>query len=200
MPYGTEQRRAGGNVIEVGGLAKRFGSVTAVESVTFGVEPGELFGEIAALTQIVRPHVALITAIAPAHLGFFPSLEAIAEAKKYMGTAYKWGGSTPDSGFDCSGLVKRVFALEGVDLPRDTDQQSTAGRAEPAGRVEEIPAGALLFFGEGGRVTHVAIACGAGRFIHSYGDVRLNSLRGDDPLYDERLSRVFLFARDVLER
>ncbi|MGH6920925.1 MAG: UDP-N-acetylmuramoyl-tripeptide--D-alanyl-D-alanine ligase, partial [Geminicoccaceae bacterium] len=38
-------------------------------------------GEIAALTRLVRPHVALITAIAPAHLGFFPSIEAIADAK-----------------------------------------------------------------------------------------------------------------------
>jgi UDP-N-acetylmuramoyl-tripeptide--D-alanyl-D-alanine ligase len=49
-------------------------------------------GEIAALTQIVRPHVALITAIAPAHLGFFASLEAIAEAKAEIFAGLEPGG------------------------------------------------------------------------------------------------------------
>lgn len=71
MPHGTEQRGADGNVIEVGGLAKRFGSVTAVESVTFGVERGELFGflgpngagkttTINMLTGLARPDAGTI--------------------------------------------------------------------------------------------------------------------------------------------
>jgi UDP-N-acetylmuramoyl-tripeptide--D-alanyl-D-alanine ligase len=50
-------------------------------------------GEIGALTQIVRPHVALITAIAPAHLGFFDSIDAIAEAKAEIFQGLEPGGS-----------------------------------------------------------------------------------------------------------
>ena len=49
-------------------------------------------GEIAALTRLVRPHVAMITAIEAAHLGFFPSIEAIAEAKGEIFQGLEPGG------------------------------------------------------------------------------------------------------------
>ena len=61
-----------------------------------------------------------------------------------------------------------------------------------------IPEGALLYFGEGGRITHVAISLGEGRFIHSYGDVRINSLLENDPAYEEKLAKIYLFSRDLL--
>ncbi len=117
-------------------------------------------------------------------------------ARRFLGIPYIWGG-TSAKGFDCSGLVKRVFRMEGVETPRDADQQSATGSPVEAAS-GMIPEAALLFFGEGGRITHVAISLGEGRFIHSYGDVRINSLFESDPAYEEKLARIFLFARDLL--
>lgn len=120
----------------------------------------------------------------------------LARASRFLGIPYIWGG-TSAKGFDCSGLVKRVFRMEGVETPRDADQQSATGvPVEAASGM--IPEGALLYFGEGGRITHVAISLGEGRFLHSYGDVRVNSLLESDPAYEEKLARIFLFARDLL--
>jgi hypothetical protein len=134
-------------------------------------------------------------------LGDVPGVPAtregvLARARRFLGIPYIWGG-TSAKGFDCSGLVKRVFRMEGVETPRDADQQSVKGcpvETDPG----LIPEAALIFFGEGGRITHVAISLGEGRFIHSYGDVRINSLLGEDPAYEEKLARIFLFARDLL--
>jgi hypothetical protein len=120
----------------------------------------------------------------------------IDRAKRFLGIPYIWGG-TSAKGFDCSGLVKRVFRMEGVETLRDADQQSTQGIPVETGS-GEIPEAALLFFGEGGRITHVAISLGGGRFIHAYGDVRVNSLFEDAPEHEEKLSRIYLFSRDLL--
>lgn len=120
-----------------------------------------------------------------------------ARALRFLGITYVWGG-TSGKGFDCSGLVKRVFAMEGIVTPRDSDQQGAAGRDAPIRSRDSVEPGILLFFGEGGRITHVAISLGDGRFVHAYGDVRVNSLLADNPLYEERLARSFLFARDLL--
>ena len=54
------------------------------------------------------------------------ALAALKEAEKYTGTPYKWGGSTPQTGFDCSGLVQWAYAQAGVKIPRVTDQQIEA--------------------------------------------------------------------------
>ncbi len=126
-----------------------------------------------------------------------PAREAVLErAKSFLGIPYIWGG-TSAKGFDCSGLVKRVFRMEGIETPRDADQQSATGSPVDASP-GSLPEAALLFFGEGGRITHVAISLGEGRFIHSYGDVRQNSLLESDPAHEEKLTRIYLFARDLL--
>jgi cell wall-associated NlpC family hydrolase len=120
----------------------------------------------------------------------------IARARRFLGIPYIWGG-TSAKGFDCSGLVKRVFRMEGIEVFRDADQQSRLG-SPPRGEGADLPEAALLFFGEGGRITHVAISLGGGRFIHSYGDVRENSLLESDAGHEEKLSRIYLFSRDLL--
>jgi len=126
-----------------------------------------------------------------------PARKAVLDrAKRFLGIPYIWGG-TSAKGFDCSGLVKRVFRMEGVETSRDADQQSATGRPVDASR-GSLPEAALLFFGEGGRITHVAISLGEGRFIHSYGDVRVNSLLESDPAHEEKLAGIYLFARDLL--
>ncbi|MBN1164176.1 MAG: C40 family peptidase, partial [Candidatus Krumholzibacteriota bacterium] len=118
--------------------------------------------------------------------------------KRFAGIPYLWGGTSP-KGFDCSGLVKRVFLMVGVELPRDSDQQAKRGEPIPREKVDEVRPGDLLFFGEGGQVTHVAIGLGGGRFYHAFGDVRVNSYLEKDPRYEEKLARSLLFGRVIIK-
>jgi hypothetical protein len=121
-----------------------------------------------------------------------PSREGIiSRAERYLGIPYLWGGTSP-KGFDCSGLVKRVFSQEGIELPRDSDRQALMGSEI---RVGETEPGDLLFFGDGETISHVAISLGGSRFIHAYGEVRINSLDAKDPLFDDKLADSVRFAR-----
>jgi len=107
----------------------------------------------------------------------------------FGGAPYLWGGRT-EWGVDCSGLVQAVFAARGVALPRDSDQQATAG--EPIALSETgagYVVGDLLCFAERERVSHVALWAGAGRIVHSTlarGGVLSEDLFADS----ERLSRL----------
>jgi cell wall-associated NlpC family hydrolase len=89
----------------------------------------------------------------------------LATVNRFVGVPYLWGGRSP-KGFDCSGLVQFVFALHGVALPRDSDQQAECGQA-----VDRAAAGDLIFFGQE-RVSHVAIAAAGDTFLHARGEVR----------------------------
>ncbi|MBD9478164.1 C40 family peptidase [Pseudoxanthomonas sp. PXM02] len=97
-----------------------------------------------------------------------------------MGTPYRWGGTSPDSGFDCSGLVGYVFRTAlGIELPRVSRDMAANADAERIGTREELRQGDLVFFGLKGRVNHVGIYVGEGRFLHSPSsgkDVRVDSL------------------------
>ncbi|TBU98055.1 C40 family peptidase [Stutzerimonas kirkiae] len=97
-----------------------------------------------------------------------------------VGTPYRWGGNTPESGFDCSGLIGYVYrGAAGVVLPRTTQEMMGASGAR-VGR-DALRSGDLLFFATNGgrRVSHAGIYVGDGRFVHapsSGGTVRLDSL------------------------
>ena len=111
-----------------------------------------------------------------------------------VGTPYRWGGNTPESGFDCSGLVDYVFRSEaGLQLPRTS--HAIAALDAPKVARDDLQAGDLLFFGHRHRVNHVAIYVGNGRFVNAPdkgGTVRLDHLDG----YYWR--DHFLFAKRVL--
>ncbi len=97
-----------------------------------------------------------------------------------VGTPYRYGGNTPQGGFDCSGLVTYVFSdMLDIRLPRTTrDLFAWQG---PRIAPEKLAAGDLVFFGSRGGVTHVGIYVGEGRFVHapsSGGTVRLDHLDG----------------------
>jgi cell wall-associated NlpC family hydrolase len=81
------------------------------------------------------------------------------------GAPYRLGGSEPQGGFDCSGLVQYVFARNHVELPRTVVQQYRAGRRV---KRDEVRRGDLVFFGPSGRPpTHVGIALDSGTFVHA---------------------------------
>jgi cell wall-associated NlpC family hydrolase len=85
------------------------------------------------------------------------------QAMSLVGIPYRWGGNTPDSGFDCSGLVRYVVARSAsVNLPRTTADMSGSGASiEP----DEVAAGDLIFFNTTGRPhSHVGIYVGKLRF------------------------------------
>ena len=87
-------------------------------------------------------------------------------AKRYLGTRYRMGGTRPGA-FDCSGLVRYVFAKHGVALPRTAREQSTVGRPVVVG-ADSLRVGDLLFFRTPrGRASHVAMYAGNGRIIHA---------------------------------
>jgi len=97
-----------------------------------------------------------------------------------VGTPYLYGGNTPESGFDCSGLVTYVYR-EMVDLQLPRTSRELAAVQGPKIDPQRLATGDLVFFGSGGAVSHVGIYVGEGRFVHapsSGGTVRLDSLAG----------------------
>jgi cell wall-associated NlpC family hydrolase len=108
------------------------------------------------------------------------AMAAVAEARKYMGTPYQWGGSTPQSGFDCSGLVQWAYAKAGIRIPRTSEQQILAPNGKAVDRGHLQPGDLVFFRNSGGDVHHVGISLGGDRFInapHTGADVRINSLK-----------------------
>jgi cell wall-associated NlpC family hydrolase len=88
-------------------------------------------------------------------------------AEDYIGVPYRWGGTSPETGFDCSGYVRYVFARQGVQLPRTSREQAGAGQAVTA-RVSQLRQGDIMLFAETRKaISHVAIYAGGGRIIHS---------------------------------
>lgn len=92
----------------------------------------------------------------------------IAEAEKWVGTPYKYGGNSMDEGVDCSGLVVQVYLnATGIKLPRTSFEQADFC---PEIEYSDIAAGDLVFFATGQdtqRVSHVGIMIDGNRFIHS---------------------------------
>ena len=82
-----------------------------------------------------------------------------------LGTPYRWGGNSPDSGFDCSGLVGYVFRTIGIDLPRVSRAMADEG-TKVASR-DALAEGDLVFFGRRGHIDHVGIYIGEGKFLHA---------------------------------
>jgi cell wall-associated NlpC family hydrolase len=90
----------------------------------------------------------------------------VAVARSQIGTRYRYGGTTPERGFDCSGFVRYVLGAIQLALPRTASQQAQYGATVPKDTTRLRP-GDLLTFGRGGRVTHIGIYVGNGRYVHA---------------------------------
>jgi Transglycosylase SLT domain/NlpC/P60 family len=101
--------------------------------------------------------------------GTVPGGDAVvAEAKKYLGLPYVWGGTDPKKGLDCSGLVQLVYKNLGYDLPRVSYQQAAAGR--PVASMAQAQPGDLIAWDNSSRnngVDHIAIYIGGGKMIEA---------------------------------
>ena len=86
------------------------------------------------------------------------ALAAVAEAKKYLGTPYQWGGSTPQTGFDCSGLVQWAYAKAGIRIPRTTYDQVDAPNGRRVDRAHLMPGDLIFFRSASGDVHHVGMS------------------------------------------
>jgi len=92
--------------------------------------------------------------------------EALLQALLSLGVDYQYGGRTPATGFDCSGLVAHVFReAYGIQLPHNARAQSEYGRRVG---LAELRAGDLVFYNTLNRpFSHVGIYLGDGRFLHA---------------------------------
>ena len=92
--------------------------------------------------------------------------ELVKTAKQFIGVPYRWGGSSSENGFDCSGLTMVCYRLNGLNLQRNSRAQFKTGRAINKSQLRK---GDLVFFATGGgrRVSHVGIYIGDGNFIHA---------------------------------
>lgn len=133
---------------------------------------------------------------------YFPSdAESIARraVELFQGAPYQWGGVTP-WGADCSGFVQTMYALHGIQLPRDAWMQGETGR-NLTGELSELRPADLLFFSDrdDGRITHVALSLGGPKLAHcslANGGFGINCLDSSDPVA-ANLRATFRFARTV---
>lgn len=106
------------------------------------------------------------TATAPGTAGSASEGAVVAEARKYLGVPYLWGGTDPAKGLDCSGFTKLVYGNLGIELPRTSSQQATAGTAVAS--LADARPGDLVFFDHDGSrpgIDHVGIYVGDGKMI-----------------------------------
>lgn len=119
--------------------------------------------------------------------------ELVRSARSFLGVPYLWGGASPDTGFDCSGLTMTVYQLCGLDLPRTSREQYLAGNPVELSTLEK---GDLVFFAPGGdKISHVGIYAGNGQFIHA--PEKGKKIRTDF-LSNGYFSRTYVGARSYL--
>lgn len=138
---------------------------------------------------------ALVAPVAQANDADARRADIVVQALSLLGTPYRYGGTSPAGGLDCSGFVRYVYAsVLSWDLPRRSEEISAVGH--PVSRAE-LQAGDLVFFNTLRRAfSHVAIYLGDGRFVHApaaAGRVRIEAL--DDRYWATR----FNGARRVID-
>jgi len=157
--------------LDIDNCTNYFGEQTKSALITFqednGLVPDGIAGlrSIEAINKVLTGRgIALPEPSRGSEIGSSAS-EIIATAKKYLGTRYKFGGSTP-KGFDCSGFTSYVFKQHGISLPRATTGQATVGTKVSK---SDLQPGDLVIFSNTYKSgpSHAGIYLGDGQFIHS---------------------------------
>jgi len=121
-------------------------------------------------------------------------------AERYLGVPYRWGGTSPRTGFDCSGFVQYVFAKHGTWLPRTSREMASSGRRLRP-RWSALEPGDLVLFAEPGeRISHVAIYAGSRRIIHASSSGRRVRYDALDTKRGRWFARRIVAARRVSPR
>jgi cell wall-associated NlpC family hydrolase len=136
----------------------------SLPSVSFSVPrrlAGLLVAAVIGLALAVNPSAA---PHADAAVSYAVSAKAVKVAAAQKGVRYRFGGTTPRTGFDCSGLTKYAYAKAGKRIPRTAQQQYRAAK-----RISKRYArpGDLVFFHHGSSIYHVAIYAGANKIWHA---------------------------------
>lgn len=137
--------------------------------------------------------------------------DILAVGQSLMGVPYLWGG-TSIKGVDCSGFTKTCYFLNGIILPRDASQQALVGESVDVWTdntvdlekcFQNLQAGDLLFFGRkiddgSTAVSHTGIYMGEGQFIHSSGQVKINSMVAGTENYSPLVAKRLVGVRRML--
>ena len=105
--------------------------------------------------------------------------DLIMNAMSLIGLSYRFGGHSPTQGLDCSGFMQYIFKRSmGITLPRTSAEMATVGQQVDRANLKP---GDMVFFGSGGRVSHVGMYIGNDRFIHAPRtgrDIEITSMNG----------------------
>ena len=106
--------------------------------------------------------------------------DLIMNAMSLIGLSYRFGGNSPTQGPDCSGFMQYMFKRSmGITLPRTSAEMATVGQQVDRANLKP---GDMVFFGSGGRVSHVGMYIGNDRFIHAPRtgrDIEITSMNGN---------------------
>ncbi|MDR1461795.1 MAG: C40 family peptidase [Azoarcus sp.] len=160
----------------------------------------------ASLLPVVTPDYAdAVTSASKAGLGLSTTVRhakgasavqrLLGEGLMYIGVPYRWGGVSPSTGMDCSGLVQLVFRnAVGINLPRTAIEQATQGNRVS---LRDLKPGDLVFFNTIGRnISHVGIYVGNGKFLNSPTTGKFVRI---DKLYSRFWGTRYVTARRIID-
>lgn len=130
----------------------------------FIASPDAVFKKSQRITQPIEPQKSAQPAKRSVAAGDMGSIAA-RTAERFVGIPYRWGGDNVVEGMDCSGFVRAVYNLCGINIPRTSSEQFRVGGTVDRSALMD---GDLVFFGSSPeKINHVGIYVGGGRFVHA---------------------------------